>query len=317
MSSVGLFAVWTAVTGPATAGEPAEPRTPPPPAAVQADPDAAVPRLPLREAEQAAHEGPRYVRAAEAPNVPKARPGPPFYDEADEATFRERFGLSPAPSEKIRRVRMRCLVADPLCGITVEVQALSAYALRARQGSVATVNARTWNSARAQYDAWVLFPAVVRTRGRIRYNVLSIGPKGGVIASDGADVWANFGLAMRAFFGTGAWAPHLEVTGALAFRIAGRAEGTDGFFGAGRAEVGPVRSPAGFTMDVGFGLGGFGSIVVGGQYDSPMAREEIPESLRVPAAGMFYVGFRGNIMWGAPAAAAIGTHVLAGRLVSR
>jgi len=293
-----------------------DPRASPPAAAVEADPKAEVPPLPLRDARRAEQAPPPDVmRAADNPRVPKAKPGPPFYDAADEAVFRARFDLTKDPAPPPRTVRMRCLVADPLCGITVEVQALSAYALRAQQGSVATANARTWHSARAQYDVWVQFPAVVRTIGRTRFNVLSMGPKGGIVASDGGDLWANVGLAMRAFFGKGAFAPHLEVTGALAFRIGGFTEGGAGFFGAGRTDLGPVRSPVGFAMDIGVGLGGFGSLVIGGQYDSPLAREEVPESLRTPAAGMFYVGFRGNILWGAPAAAAVTTHVLAGRLV--
>jgi len=64
----------------------------------------------------------------------------------------------------------------------------------------------------------------------------------------------------------------------------------------------------GFQADVGFGLGGFGAIVVGGQYDSPLAREDVPEEYRVYSSGMFYVGFRGNILWGGPAVAAVAAH---------
>jgi len=76
-----------------------------------------------------------------------------------------------------------------------------------------------------------------------------------------------------------------------------------------------ARGPLGFTADVGFGFGGFGSLVVGGQFDSPLAREDVPDVERIPVSGMFYIGFRGNILWGLPAAAAIGTHAATSRLI--
>ena len=51
----------------------------------------------------------------------------------------------------------------------------------------------------------------------------------------------------------------------------------------------------------------------GGQYDSPLARQDIPGEYRTSAAGMLYFGFRGNILWGAPAGAALATHGLTQR----
>ena len=72
----------------------------------------------------------------------------------------------------------------------------------------------------------------------------------------------------------------------------------------------------GFTADIGVGLGGFGAIVLGGQFDSPLAREDVPEVARTPAAGVFYIGFRGNILWGAPAALGVATHAGALRAVN-
>jgi hypothetical protein len=52
------------------------------------------------------------------------------------------------------------------------------------------------------------------------------------------------------------------------------------------------------------------ALVIGGQYDSPLAREDVSERFRTSAAGMFFVGLRGNILWGGPAAAAVLTHGL-------
>ena len=69
------------------------------------------------------------------------------------------------------------------------------------------------------------------------------------------------------------------------------------------------------VLGTAIGLGGFGALVVGGQFDSPMAREDIPERERIYASGMFFVGFRGNIVWGVPAAAVVATHALTERLV--
>jgi len=244
------------------------------------------------------------------PPAPPARVepvGPPYYSAADMETLRRRHGLDPAPPTSERRPVFRCWIADPTCGLVVEVNATSAYAFRARQGKVTDANdILKWNSARVQYDVWVSIPTMVETRGKLRYTRLSLGPKGGVVASDSKDLWGNVGIAGRYWFSRKRFAPNLEFTSALVFKLAG--VNRNGNFDS-------ARGPLGFTADIGFGIGGFGSIVVGGQFDSPLAREDIPDVERSQVAGMFYLGFRGNILWGLPAAAAVGTHAAATRLV--
>jgi hypothetical protein len=246
--------------------------------------------------------------AAPAPvAVPAEKQGPPFYSEADMEALRRRYGLEERPAEQPRRPKFRCLVADPSCGFVVEIHATSGYAYRVRQGRVDVEgDVARWNSARVQYDIWLSIPTMVETRGKLRYTRLSLGPKGGVIASDGRDIWGNVGLAGRYWFGRGKFAPNIEFTSALAFKVFSRNK---------EGEFGNVRGPIGFTADVGFGLGGFGAIVVGGQFDSALAREDAGPLNYVAPGGMFFVGFRGNILWGAPAALAVGTHAAATRLV--
>ncbi len=77
-----------------------------------------------------------------------------------------------------------------------------------------------------------------------------------------------------------------------------------------------VRSPIGFVADIGTGLGGFGAIVLGGR---PTAAARRARTCRrrcaMQAGGMFYISFRGNILWGAPAAVRRG-HAHATRGVS-
>ncbi len=116
---------------------------------------------------------------------------------------------------------------------------------------------------------------------------------------------------MRYWFGRGRWAPTLELTSALSYKLGSRP--TKDLPDDVKPRFQMTRGPVGFTADVGVGLGGFGAIVIGGQYDSPMAREDVPDIAKVSAAGMFFVGFRGNILWGGPAAAAILTHGLTQR----
>jgi hypothetical protein len=235
--------------------------------------------------------------------VAAERSGPPYYTEEDLAQLRARHGVEAASPPPRQAARWRCLIADPTCRHTFEVQAMGGYALRARQADVTTGAVDRWHSARAQYDFWLGLPALVETVGKSRYTRMSMGPKGGVAFSDTGDVWGNLGINARYWLGRGRWAPSIEITSALAFKL-GTREGRDG-------QVVPFhmqRGPVGFQADVGFGLGGFGSIVVGGQYDSPLAREDIPEEYRVVSSGMFYVGFRGNILWGGPAAAAVAAH---------
>ena len=236
-------------------------------------------------------------------HVAAERPGPPYYTEADLAELRTRHGVkadSPPPREP---ARWRCLIADPTCRHSFEVQAMGAYAYRARQGDVNTGSVDRWHSARVQYDFWLSLPALVETEGKNRYTRMSMGPKGGVIFSDTGDLWGNLGIATRYWLGRGRWAPSIEITSALTFKLATR-EGNDVEGERFRMQRGPV----GFQADVGFGLGGFGAIVVGGQYDSPLAREDVQEQFRVVSSGMFFVGFRGNILWGGPAVAAVAAH---------
>lgn len=225
---------------------------------------------------------------------------PANYTEADIARLRERYELEPDPRIEPRKPKWRCLIPDPHCGFGVEVLATTAFAYRARQGNVALDRAfLDWNSARVAYDLWLDFPAYTQTIGTYKFTRLTLGPKLGVVASDNSDVWGNMGIALRYWFGVGKWAPALEFSSALSFKLLGEDENG----------ITTQRSPIGITADIGLSIGGWGAIVVGGQYDSPLAREEIPEKFRVSAAGQVFVGFRGNILWGAPAAASVATHV--------
>jgi hypothetical protein len=216
----------------------------------------------------------------------------------------------PQPEPPRQQARWRCLIADPTCGFNFEINATSAYAHRFQQGDVRSPNARNWSSGRAQYDFWANFPVLVEQEGRAKYTRMTLGPKGGVAFSDGGDLWGNLGMAARYWFKRGRWSPTLEFTSALSFKLGSR-ETTN--LGGAKPRFEMSRGPVGFTADIGIGLGGFGALVVGGQYDSPLAREDIPEQFRVSAGGAFFIGFRGNILWGGPAAAAILTHTLTQR----
>jgi hypothetical protein len=230
--------------------------------------------------------------------------GPPYYTDEDMDRLRERYELPPDPRVEPRKPKWRCLIPDPLCGFGIEVLATTAFAYRARQGNVAVDGVYSdWNSARIAYDLWLDLPAYTQTVGTYKFTRLTLGPKLGVVASDNQDVWGNMGLALRYWFGVGKWAPALEFTSALSFKLAGDDNGL----------TTTQRSPIGVTADIGLSIGGWGAIIFGGQYDSPLAREEIPEKFRVSAAGQVFVGFRGNILWGAPAAASIGTHIALSR----
>jgi hypothetical protein len=129
-----------------------------------------------------------------------------------------------------------------------------------------------------------------------------------VIASDSKDIWGNVGIAGRYWFSRKRFAPNIEFSSALVFKVAGQDKRRDVFDNA--------RGPIGFTADIGFGIGGFGALIVGGQFDSPLAREDVGALDRVSAAGMFFFGFRGNIVWGAPAAMAVATHAIATRSIT-
>ena len=239
-----------------------------------------------------------------APATPQ-KAGPPYYTEAEMQALRKRYGLEADPPKTERKARWRCLIADPTCGLVVEVQASSGYAYRVRQGDVSSPgDIYRWSSARVQYDVWVSIPTLTETRGAMKYTRVSLGPKGGIIASDGKDVWGNVGFAGRYWFKRTRWSPTIEFSSGLAFKVAGIDKQMMNRFD-------NVRSPIGFVAEVGVGLGGFGAIVIGGQFDSPLAREDVPEKARTSAAGMFFLGFRGNILWGAPAALGVATHAAA------
>lgn len=270
----------------------------PPPAEPEAPAEAAPAAAPVDEGEMLD------VIPATADSRPYAKP-------EDLAALRRRHGLDPSPPTTARTARWKCWIADPTCGFSVEVNATSAYAYRLRQGSVERPESLAWSSARVQYDLWINIPAVVETHGKFRYTRMTLGPKGGVIASDDRSMWGNFGVAGRYWFGRGRLAPTLEFSGALAFMLYG---------GERRMDTGTtyhsLRSPIGITADVGVGLGGYGALILGGQYDAALAREDIGDAFRIPAGGMFFIGFRGNIAWGAPAAIAVATHATVLRAVT-
>jgi len=253
------------------------------------------------------------------PNAPELRgatekSGPPYYDEADVAALRNRYELPDEQPLERKPVRWRCLISDPTCGTTIELNATAAYAFRAQQGDVSRGNVRNWSSGRAQYDLWLNLPTLTEQVRNVRYTKMTLGPKGGVVFSDTGDFWGNLGVAMRYWLGRGRFAPSIEMSSALAFKLGGRPTRN---LGGAEPKFETQRGPVGFTADVGFGIGGFGALVIGGQYDSPLAREDIPEQFRTSASGMFFVGFRGNILWGAPAGAAVLTHGLTQRLVEQ
>jgi hypothetical protein len=235
---------------------------------------------------------------------------PPYYTAADLAAVRKRHGVAADPGADTRKVRWHCLIADPLCGFNVEVQAMGAFAPRFRQGDVREKSAKKWSSGRAQYDVWVNIPVLTEARGRTKYTRMTLGPKAGAIFSDTGDTWGNLGLVGRYWLGRGRFAPAIEFTSALAFKLAHRK--TDDI-GTEAPKYEMQRGPVGVAADVGLSIGGFAAVVIGGQYDSPLAREDVPERFRTQASGMLYFGIRGNIIWGAPAAAAVATHGLTQR----
>ena len=237
----------------------------------------------------------------EGPRAPDPEEqGPPYYSEDDIDALRARYEIPEDPRVEPRKPKWRCLIPDPMCGFGVELSATSAYVYRTRQGNISIDGSFfEWNSARVAYDLWFNFPAHTQTIGTYKFTRLTLGPKLSVVASDNEDLWANMGIALRYWFGVGKWSPALEFTSALSFKLAGQNDGL----------IETERSPVGLSADIGLNIGGWGALIVGGQYDSPLAREEIPEKFRVSAAGQLFVGFRGNILWGAPAAASVATHI--------
>lgn len=244
-----------------------------------------------------------------APVEGPSESGPPYYTDEEMARLRERWEIPPEqPIEAMKpnKPKWRCLIADPSCGFGVELLATSAYAYRLRQGDISESNqVFRWNSARVAYEVWINFPAHTQTFGHYKFTRFTLGPKAAVVGSDNRDLWGNFGIAGRYWFGRGAWAPALEFSSALSFRLTRERDD----------QIVPQRSPIGITADVGINLGGWGAIIFGAQYDTPLAREDIAEKVRISAAGQIFVGFRGNVLWGVPAAAAVGTHVASQRAI--
>lgn len=230
---------------------------------------------------------------------------PAHYTDADMQALQRRYQIDPTPITS-HQARWKCLIADPTCGFNIELNATSAYAYRLRQGDVTTGAVTKWHSGRAQYDVWINIPTAVETRGRYRFTRMTLGPKVGIIASDSKDIWANFGFGGRYWFGRKRFSPAIEFSAALSFSL---------FSDRRLGGFGPTRSPVGITADVGLGIGGFGALIIGGQINPALAREDIPEPVRVSSSGMFFVGFRGNILWGAPAALAVTTHAVTQRSV--
>lgn len=231
----------------------------------------------------------------------------PPYTPAELDAVRAKHGLPPMPSEAPRRARWRCLIADPTCGTTIEVTATSAYVRRFAQVSSSGGNTRSWNSGRADYSVTWLTPALSKTVGRQQFNLVSMGATGGVIVAEDYELWGKMGFASRFWLGRGAWSPALEFQSGLSFLLRTRAN----------SEEGPSagRSPVGFHADVGLNIGGWGAVVLGGQYETPLARNDVPAALRTRPGGALFIGFRGNLLWGAPVAAAITTQALTQRLV--
>ncbi len=292
----------------ATAAEPSGPAASdgPAPAEAAAEPEAAAEAKPAPARSTDPTDTERFT-------VASGDGGPPYYTEADSEALRERHGIKAQAPDRTDQARWNCLIADPTCGRTFEVNALAAYTLRGRQGDVSgTGENPRWSSGRAQYDFWMNLPVITDIRGRSKYTRMTMGPKGGLIFSDSGSTWGNVGMAFRYWLGHGRWAPTIEFSSALTFKLGERNPKNEAFE---EVEWKMTRGPVGFTADVGFGLGGFGAIVLGGQYDSPLAREDIPEQFRTSAGGAFFIGFRGNILWGGPAVAAVATHAATQRAV--
>ena len=130
---------------PDTAAAPAEETT-----EVAPEPTEPVPAEPAPPAT----DGERYVVSAGAG-------GPPFYDDADTAALRARHGIEIEATDRTEGPRWRCLIADPACGRSFEVNALAAYTYRGRQGRVDGMGEDPrWSSGRAQYDFWMNLPVM-------------------------------------------------------------------------------------------------------------------------------------------------------------
>lgn len=215
-----------------------------------------------------------------------------------ERQLRARYGMETDPPKFVRQARLGCLIADPTCAVALEINAMTAYALRFVQVEAQDeFEVERRNTARVEYESVFLLPAVYAVRGRYKYNILGLGPAVGVVATDRGQLWGRAGLAGRWWLGRGVWAPALEMRSSLSFLL--------------REDRGmgpkPARSAPGINFDLGVNLGGWGAIVIGGQYETPSVGAGTSQFLKRYSAGTFYLGFRGNILWGGPLAASIAT----------
>jgi len=248
----------------------------------------------------------------EGTRIAEEKPGPPFATPEERERLRASFGLGPLSAQGPEPTRVKrtfgCLVADPSCRVAYELTATSSYSFRIRQTEIDdNLLVQRWSSGRVDWQFAPHFAVASDVVGRRRYARVTLGPRIGVTASDRSDLWGNVGIASRIWFGRGSWAPHLDLGGGMSFWLRG-VRGN---------ELKPLRSPAGVSLDVGFGFGGWGSIVVGGQLDTPLVREELPPVVRINPSGMVFIGFRGNLAWGAPAALGVATHAVTQRFVER
>ena len=175
MSSVGL-ALAAAAAAAAPAESPPDATTPP---AVEAPAETAEPTPEDPDAVTAEEGEPVEEPAVEAEPEEAAEPEPPKdpgeifhvaegsdrYSEAEAVKLRKRYKLEENPPPNREPARWRCLIADPTCGISFEVNATAAYAYRGRQGDTRREGQDPrWHSGRAQYDFWLNFPVMVETR---------------------------------------------------------------------------------------------------------------------------------------------------------
>jgi len=225
-------------------------------------------------------------------------------DEESKRRVQSKSELHVVQERRTHRARWDCWIPDPTCRRSIEVNATTAYAMRFVQiGSKKELATRIRHTALIAYEASLLFTSNTQALHRYKYSVFSLGPMGGIAASDAHDLWGSFGVVGRYWLGRGEWSPAIELHGLLNFKLRG-SRGTN---------IIAQRSPIGFRGDLGINIGGWGAMIVGGEYQVPLITDGLPEGHHISAGGMFYAGFRGNILWGLPAATAVATHVLVNR----
>jgi hypothetical protein len=276
---------------------PSPPVATPAPAPVATPPSRPAPAPAARTSPRSTPRPPPSRPPSPAPTVEK--PGPPFYTDADMQALRTRYGLEADPPTGRAPAGVPLLDRRPDLRLRRRAQRHQRLRLPPAPGQRRHPNdVNRWNSARVQYDIWLSIPTMVETRGKYRYTRLSLGPKGGVIASDSKDIWGNVGLAGRYWFGRKAFAPSIEFTSALAFKVAGRNRLTDPQL---RQRPRPARLHRRRRLRH--------RRLRSDRRRRPVRQPAQPvDEQDDSAAGMFFLGFRGNILWGAPAGAAVGTH---------